>query len=165
MKIGDGDMERFLDYHGNEGILEMGEGLLPIPPRHVLILVNLNNQWVLTKHKTRGLEFPGGKVEQGETLEEAAAREAYEETGAVISTLKRIGTYMIKGEEPFAKAIFFAEADSVEQKNDYLETDGPQLWNGDLDSLQEDDAFSFIMKDKVIRMSMKYLRENHYIQK
>ena len=35
----------------------------------------VRDQWLLTHHLRRGLEFPGGKVELGETPEEAAVRE------------------------------------------------------------------------------------------
>ena len=55
-------------------------------------------QWVLTRNRKRGLEFPGGKREQGETIEEAAVREVYEETGGIVCGLKFLGQYKVYDE-------------------------------------------------------------------
>ena len=35
---------------------------------HVLTIPIYNHQLLFTRHKVRGVEFPGGKVESGETL-------------------------------------------------------------------------------------------------
>ncbi len=40
-----------------------------------------SNCWLMVLNVKRGWEFPGGKIESGEKLEEAALRELYEETG------------------------------------------------------------------------------------
>lgn len=39
----------------------------------------------------RGVEIPGGHVEPGETLMEAAVREAFEETGCTVDMVRPIG--------------------------------------------------------------------------
>jgi 8-oxo-dGTP diphosphatase len=158
-------MEKFLDYNGYEVELSLGAADFPFIPKHVLVIASHRGEWLLTRHKIRGLEFPGGKVEEGETLEEAAKRELHEETGGKASQLIRIGTYKVNQQKPFAKAIFFAEVDFLQDKGDYLETDGPQIWSGDLKSVKEDDRFSFVMKDDVITKSLQYLCEQGFLQK
>ncbi|MGM0847125.1 MAG: RNA deprotection pyrophosphohydrolase [Bacillota bacterium] len=157
-------MEKFFDYKGYEVELSLGTTDFPMRPKHVLVIARHRGGWLLTQHKVRGLEFPGGKAEKGETLQEAAERELYEETGGESSDLIRIGTYSVKQEKPFAKAIFFAEVDKLSNKEDYLETDGPQLWNGNLKSVKEDKRFSFVMKDEVVQKSLQYLREQGFIK-
>lgn len=48
------------------------------------------------KHRERvTLELPGGHIEQGESAEEAAKRELYEETGALQYKLQKIGCYAV----------------------------------------------------------------------
>lgn len=55
---------------------------------------------MMTRHRKRGWEIPGGKVEPGEKPEEAAHRELFEETGAKIVGLKWIGQYVIEPVDP-----------------------------------------------------------------
>lgn len=125
---------------------------------HAFVLCRLNGQWVLTKHRRRGLEFPGGKREDGETIEAAAKREVFEETGGVVTELIFLGQYKVHDPiKPFIKSIFFAELSSMERKKDYLETNGPFL----LDALPEvlDDTYSFIMRDEILPLSLDRLDE------
>lgn len=127
---------------------------------HVLVICRFYNQWLLTKHKRRGWEFPGGKREPGETLEEAAIREVEEETGAIVKSLDYLGEYEVTNEKgSFVKAIFFAEIESMEAKEDYFETDGPVLLSGDILSLRFQEQFSFIMKDQVVENAVKKIME------
>ena len=122
---------------------------------HVLVICRLYDQWLLTKHKERGWEFPGGKREPGETLEEAAFREVDEETGAKLKTLHFIGEYEVTHKESsFVKAIYYAEVETLSTKETYLETNGPILIGGDLLSLRFQDSYSFIMKDRVVEIAI-----------
>jgi 8-oxo-dGTP diphosphatase len=69
--------------------------------KHVLIWMfadEKEQEIVLTRHKRRGWELPGGKVEAGETPEEAAHRELFEETGVRTDTLCWVGQYIIEAE-------------------------------------------------------------------
>ena len=150
-------MEEFIDENGKRVKLSFDRGEFQQESRHVLVLCRYRGKWVLTRHKKRGLEFPGGKREQGETLEEAAIRETYEETGGVIKDPLFIGEYKVYDHTPFVKTIFFAEAEELISKDDYLETEGSVLWNGDLSQIHDNPSFSFIMKDQVVELALRRL--------
>jgi 8-oxo-dGTP diphosphatase len=77
-------MKTFLDKNGNKVELSFSEHAFDEPARHVLVICQYEGEWLLTKHKMRGFEFPGGKMEAGESLEDTAYREVYEETGLTI---------------------------------------------------------------------------------
>ncbi|MFE4897194.1 RNA deprotection pyrophosphohydrolase [Peribacillus butanolivorans] len=123
---------------------------------HVFVLCRIQEKWVLTKHRKRGLEFPGGKRETGESIEAAARREVYEETGGVVEHLQFLGQYKVHNPvKPFVKSIYFAKLSEIEWKENYLETDGPILLDVLPDVLGEE--FSFIMKDEIVPLSLARL--------
>ncbi len=153
-------MIEFQDVNGNTVRLEFKKNAFSIPPRHVLVICRYKNKWLLTRHKKRGLEFPGGKAEDGETVEEAAVREVFEETGAVIHELRYLGEYEVStGKETFVKAIFYGEADAILDRDSYCETEGPVLLEGNILDLRRGPDFSFIMKDQVIEKSLRLIKE------
>ncbi|WP_102263961.1 RNA deprotection pyrophosphohydrolase [Mesobacillus jeotgali] len=155
-------MEKFKDINGGEVTLSFQENAFEKSARHVLIICKYQDKWLLTKHKVRGLEFPGGKVEKGETLEGAARREVMEETGGVLSRLESIGEYRVSDKEgSFVKRIFFGVAEKILPQDNYLETGGPVLISGDLLVERMKDEYSFIMKDDVIKHSLEILSKKH----
>ncbi|MGM9927580.1 MAG: RNA deprotection pyrophosphohydrolase [Bacillus sp. (in: firmicutes)] len=132
-------------------------------PQHVLVIVHSPSGWVMTKHKKRGLEFPGGKLEKGETIEQAAIREAWEETGAIIKKLHYIGQYSVNNpHNSFVKDIYFAQAESIEKKKNYLETNGPTILE-QLPHEFDEETYSFIMRDKVVKLSLQVIKDKQLI--
>lgn len=156
-------MEIFIDANGCIVKLAFERNAFSKQPNHVLVICQLEDQWLLTKHKKRGLEFPGGKVEQGESIEEAARREVMEETGAVVKELQFIGEYEVSHpNSAFVKRIYYGAIDKVEEKDDYFETAGPELVRGDLLTLRWGEEYSFIMKDEVIEKSILKIQEKRH---
>ncbi|MGD7044352.1 RNA deprotection pyrophosphohydrolase [Jeotgalibacillus proteolyticus] len=133
-------------------------------PKHVWILTRYQHKWIVTKHKQRGLEFPGGKVEAGETLKEAAIREIREELGGEAGELHYIGQYKVEDQFPFIKAVFFTELVKVHSQEHYFETAGPLLVGGQLHCLRMGEEFSFLMKDHVLIHALHFW-EHHLNRK
>ncbi len=62
--------------------------------KYAVILAKYNGKYLFVKHKEREtLEIPGGHREKGENIAQTAARELYEETGAVKYSLRQICPY------------------------------------------------------------------------
>lgn len=67
------------------------------PPKHIVsaatIVLNNKNELLLIKGPRRGWEMPGGQVEEGESLKDAAIRETKEESGIDIELIKFCGIF------------------------------------------------------------------------
>ncbi|GAA0500344.1 nucleoside triphosphatase YtkD [Virgibacillus sp. MSP4-1] len=153
-------MITFKDYYQNNVKLSFTKNPFSKQPKHVWVITKYKHQWLLTKHKDRGLEFPGGKVEEGEKAEDAAEREVYEETGGIISNLKYIGQYFVDGKGgEVIKNVYYAEVDQLIKQPTYFETDGPVLLDTLPEDIQESSLFSFMMKDAVLPQSLKVIKK------
>ncbi|WP_174495524.1 NUDIX hydrolase [Salirhabdus euzebyi] len=68
-----------------------------VPPKHIVsaatIVINEKNEILLIKGPRRGWEMPGGQVENGESLKDAAIRETKEESGIDIEITKFCGVF------------------------------------------------------------------------
>ncbi|PFP27890.1 nucleoside triphosphatase YtkD [Bacillus sp. AFS073361] len=152
-------MIHFLDANGNKGELSFSPNSFQEKAKHVLVICQHGDEWLLTNHKQRGLEFPGGKMESGETLEEAAQREVFEETGAILTELIFLAEYKIfDPEKSFVKTVFWGNVKRIEKTSGYYETDGPVLVQGDILTQRFGDTYSFIMKDQVIEQCVKHIQ-------
>jgi len=66
-------------------------------PKHIIsaaaIVLNEQDEILLIKGPRRGWEMPGGQVEEGESLKNAAIRETKEESGIDIEIIKFCGIF------------------------------------------------------------------------
>ncbi|KMY55125.1 7,8-dihydro-8-oxoguanine-triphosphatase [Bacillus sp. FJAT-27231] len=158
-------MVEFIDKNGCRVTLAFQREAFSLSARHVIVFCRFEEKWLLTLHPKRGLEFPGGKVEDGETIEEAARREVFEETGALVEELKFVGEYFVRrSKNPFVKAVFFAKIGKIERKDDYLETEGPVLFGENLLTERMNDCFSFLMQDEVVEKTLDVLKEKQWLK-
>ena len=151
-------MFSFIDQNGLTVTLSFEKNAFLIPSKHVLVLANNEEMWLLTKHPTRGIEFPGGKVEDQETLIDAAKRETYEETGARISNVEWVAEYIVHDVKPFCKTVFRAKIDTIEDTFEVHETEGP-IWFT-LQEFFQSKELSFHMKDDGMRKILERVAED-----
>ena len=97
-------------------------------------------------------------MEEGESPQEPACREVYEETGAILEELVQIGEYRVTNEKnSFVKAVFWGKIKTIDNTNNYYETNGPVVVKGDILRLRFGEEYSFIMKDEVIQECIKHI--------
>lgn len=154
-------MNTFTDYYNNRVTLSFEDHPFSKDPRHVWVICRYKNKWLLTKHKERGMEFPGGKVEEGETAEQAAIREVEEETGGLVDTIRYIGQYFVDGKrQAVVKNVYYAIIDKLITKESYMETEGPHLLKKLPKNIKQLEMYSFLMKDDVLKRALHYIEKN-----
>ena len=146
-------MISFYDLNGYRVELSFEKGSFFIEPQHVLVLAQKEHKWLLTNHPKRGIEFPGGKKEVYETIEEAAIRETLEETNVAVDHLKWFAEYVVYDVKPFCKTVFLAEVKDIHTEAVSCETDGA-VWLTS-EELKNCPNLSFHMKDKGMEAILK----------
>jgi 8-oxo-dGTP diphosphatase len=110
----------------------------PVPTVDILIEMDgLGIVLIKRKNPPAGWALPGGFVDYGESLEEAAVREAREETSLIVELTGQFHTYSNPARDPrqhTISTVFTARADGVPQAADdaaeigiFLEEDLPEL--------------------------------------
>ena len=153
---------RYKDPNGLFVDLQFKEQIGAQHAKHVLAIPIYNNQIVLTHHKIRGIELPGGKVEKNETNKEAVIRELYEETGAKAKCAMFIASYIVHDKIPFDKDVYIVNVEEIFEKNDYLETYGPIIVDN-INEVNEEDK-SFLLKDKAILTCLERVYELGFLK-
>lgn len=102
------------------GYINRKIGLYPIPTVDIIIEVKTKQKHgvvlIERKNPPYGWAIPGGFVEYNESLEDAAVREAKEETGLDIKNLKQFHTYSQPGRDPrfhTISTVFIAETNKL----------------------------------------------------
>ncbi|MFT8322073.1 MAG: NUDIX hydrolase [Bacillus sp. (in: firmicutes)] len=82
------------------------------PPKHIIsaatIILNEKKELLLIKGPRRGWEMPGGQVEEGESLRDAAIRETKEESGIDIEVIRFCGVFQ-NVEKSVCNTLFFGK--------------------------------------------------------
>lgn len=163
MSVGtlDSQIFSFIDFYKNTVEFSFSHHHFSNNPRHVWVICKRGDEWLLTRHVDRGIEFPGGKVEAGESPEQAAKREVYEETGGIVDQLAYIGQYRVTAKQEIViKNVYFAHIKRLEERDHYYETAGPILLKKLPGNIKNDKQFSFIMKDEVLHYSLEWVEKN-----
>ncbi len=93
----------------------------PVPTVDVIIRAGGGVVLVKRKFPPLGWALPGGFVDEGESLEAAAVREALEETGLVVRLARQFHTYSDPARDPrrhTISTVFLADADGVPRGGD-----------------------------------------------
>lgn len=80
-------------------------------PQAVCALIYNDKQQILAvsrRNRPHDMNLPGGKVDPGETLEQACIREVYEETGYIINLLRPVFRAVCEGSTTYEVTTFKA---------------------------------------------------------
>lgn len=93
----------------------------PVPTVDVIIEFGGGIVLIERKNEPLGWALPGGFVDYGESFEQAAVREAYEETGLRVTLTEQFHTYSDPGRDPrlhTASTVFIATASGTPRAAD-----------------------------------------------
>ena len=100
---------------------EVKEYKNPFPTVDIIIRIAGKIVLVERRNPPHGWALPGGFVDYGESLEQAAAREALEETGLTIKNLRQFRAYSAPDRDPrfhSVSMVFIADAEGDPQGGD-----------------------------------------------
>ncbi|MGE7694197.1 NUDIX hydrolase [Lysinibacillus sp. NPDC094177] len=109
-----------------------------ILPGSVVIILNEQNDVLLQKRHDGYWGLPGGLMDLGESFEEVAKREVFEETGLVVENLKLLNVFsgseyyfkVPNGDELYSvTAVYYTKDISGEMKIDYSESEKMQYFS------------------------------------
>jgi 8-oxo-dGTP diphosphatase len=96
----------------------------PFPTVDIIIRIGASVVLIERRNPPYGWALPGGFIDYGESLEEAAVREAREETGLEVAKLQQFRAYSDPGRDPRQhniSMVFTAEASGVPRAGDDAE--------------------------------------------
>ena len=100
---------------------EVKEYKNPFPTVDIIIRIAGKIVLVERRNPPHGWALPGGFVDYGESLEQAAAREALEETGLMVKNLRQFRAYSAPDRDPrfhTVSMVFIADAEGDPQGGD-----------------------------------------------
>jgi len=137
-----------------------------ILPGSVVIMLNEQNDVLLQKRHDGYWGLPGGLMDLGESFEEVAKREVFEETGLVVENLKLLNVFsgskyyfkVPNGDELYSvTAVYYTKDISGEMKIDYSESEKMQYFSiNDLPNELTDEYRGFI--EQYIDCEKMYLK-------
>jgi len=71
------------------------------PEKFVYVIAFKNGRFVMVRHRERKWEMPGGRLTKGETHEQAAVREFFEETGMSLELVAQVRAKVPAGGKVF----------------------------------------------------------------
>ncbi|WP_035162901.1 NUDIX hydrolase [Caloranaerobacter azorensis] len=122
----------------------------------VVIMAKFNNKWVVVRHKERNTwGIPAGHIELSESVEAAASRELFEETGAIDFTIYPVNIYSVNnGEQETYGQLFYAE---IRELGELPQTEIAEIKL--VDELPKDLTYPLIQSILAKRVQ-KYVEEN-----
>jgi 8-oxo-dGTP diphosphatase len=124
---------------------------------HVLVFPFYEGKLLFTRHRQRGIELPGGKVEPGETSLGAAVRETYEETGYSLLSIERIGQYVIN--HSMIKDIYLGLVDRKVGDPTGTDVSGAILMDPIPEHVKGNPLFSRFLYDDVYPMTLAHIQQ------